>query len=321
MSAVNLGQYHKLKVYFMNPSLTIGIATKNRAAELERCIRSLSALEVESYDVVIVDDGSDIPIEKQIRDKINAHNLDNVKFIRWDSSRNLMVARNEIVKQTKSDIVLMLDDDAYLLDGSQVELAINAMRNDIRIGAIAFPECDAAGQPKKKQPGKGTTPSFITHFYGYAHAVRRDLFIQIGGYREIFWFYHEESDLCKKMLNLGYRCLYWPRARIAHIPSNVDRSNRRLRRFKYGLRNRSLDAMFNEPFPLCLISILACCAKYAVKERKFRNNSGLNSTGGPLWLMKEIKTLLPKIKTDRKPLKWRVFAQWRWIRWRSKEYK
>ena len=41
-------------------------------------------------------------------------------------------------------------------------------------------------------------------FVGAAHAVRRDVFLKVGGYREHFFFMGEEGDLCLRMMQAGY---------------------------------------------------------------------------------------------------------------------
>ena len=48
--------------------------------------------------------------------------------------------------------------------------------------------------------GAWITPSY----WGTAHAVRRDLFLALGGYREELGEMFEEVDFCLRMLNTGY---------------------------------------------------------------------------------------------------------------------
>ncbi len=47
----------------MSYIITVGIATKNRALELVKCIQSLSLIEDLAYEVIVLDDGSEIPVE------------------------------------------------------------------------------------------------------------------------------------------------------------------------------------------------------------------------------------------------------------------
>jgi len=293
--------------------VTVGITTKNRAEEVARCVASLAMLNV-PCEIIVVDDGSETPVEPLVRAAAAKLQDSKLTLIRWDKSRNYMAARNEIVRLAKGEIVLNLDDDAYLLDGAAVTNALSAMAADGQVGALAFPECDAAGNRKRKQPGRSESPSFTTHYYGYAHAVRRDAFLEVGGYREFFGFYHEESDMCKRLLDRGLRCVYWPTAKVAHVPSIRERSDRSLLRFKHGMRNRCLDAMCNEPVPLVWLTLASHVLRYAVQERRFRREFGIDLTGGSGWLVRELRRFSPETRKERKPLHWRVFWTWRWVR-------
>jgi len=300
--------------------LTVGIATKNRPAEVARCLQSIRLLKQLECEVIIIDDGSDESVEESVRGDVAEEMLHRVTFLRWESSRNLMAARNEIVRRAKGDVVLILDDDAYVLDADELEHALKVFRADKSVGAMAFPERDAEGLLKPKQPGDRDEPCYTTHFYGYAHAVKRESFIRVGGYQEFFGFYHEESDFCKKLLDIRCDCVYWPRARVAHVPSSVERTDRRLLRFQYGARNRCLDAMCNEPFPLNVITVSLHCLRYAFRERGFRREYGEERTGGPWWLARALKSMKPQTRRVRKPLSWRVFLRWRLVRLLSPKY-
>jgi len=52
---------------------------------------------------------------------------------------------------------------------------------------------------------------------GAAMLMRRSHFFEIGGFDENFFMYFEESDLCKRFRNAGYRLLYTPDVSLIHI--------------------------------------------------------------------------------------------------------
>jgi N-acetylglucosaminyl-diphospho-decaprenol L-rhamnosyltransferase len=52
---------------------------------------------------------------------------------------------------------------------------------------------------------------------GTAFMIRTSIFKQIGGFDEQFFIYFEESDLCRRVVELGYECWLLPSAKVKHI--------------------------------------------------------------------------------------------------------
>jgi hypothetical protein len=52
---------------------------------------------------------------------------------------------------------------------------------------------------------------------GAAMVMRRSLFNQVGGFDENFFMYFEESDLCKRIRDLGHTILYTPEVSVVHL--------------------------------------------------------------------------------------------------------
>ncbi|MEX2600798.1 MAG: glycosyltransferase family 2 protein, partial [Balneolaceae bacterium] len=52
---------------------------------------------------------------------------------------------------------------------------------------------------------------------GAAFAVRKDLFLELGGFDEAFEFHMEEIDLCWRCLNRGYKVRIAPESRVFHL--------------------------------------------------------------------------------------------------------
>ena len=94
-----------------------------------------------------------------------------------------------------------------------------------------------------RQPGR--TACYVPSFIGFAHLVRRETFVAIGGYRESFEFYGEEKDYCRRLIDAGFRTVYLPDALVMHEPDQAGRSKQRY--LRYVTRNDCLNALYNDP--------------------------------------------------------------------------
>ena len=105
-------------------------------------------------------------------------------------------ARNRLVDAADAELVLLLDDDARLLTAEAVDRAIQTLRHDPRIGAIAFAQAEADGRPWPTACCRlAPRATSLFRLHRVAHLLRRSVFQEVGGYRESFGFYGEEKDL------------------------------------------------------------------------------------------------------------------------------
>jgi hypothetical protein len=98
------------------------------------------------------------------------------------------------------DVIFSLDDDAVFSSPFVVEQTLRDFSHP-RIGAVAIPyiEPHKANQEMQRAPTREDV--WITASYiGTAHAVRRDVFLALGGYREHLVHQGEEGDFCIRML-------------------------------------------------------------------------------------------------------------------------
>jgi len=86
------------------------ITTKNRHRLVPNAIRSVLAQNYPAIEVIVVDDGSEPPIELPIDDP-------RVRLIRNEKSKGLSAARNIGFRASRGEYLSMLDDDDYYLPG------------------------------------------------------------------------------------------------------------------------------------------------------------------------------------------------------------
>jgi GT2 family glycosyltransferase len=247
------------------PRLTVGITTRNRHASLARCLASLRHIEHLAPEILVFDDASEEPVAKMLTafdlkagatpsaveatasaPKATASPA-KVRIVRDDRGPGNIVGRNVLMREATAPAVLLLDDDAALLDGASIERALDLLSKDENVAAVAFAQAndDGAPWPESMQPGRGQSIRYVAAFIGFAHLLRRDVFLRLGGYRESFVFYGEEKDYCLRLLEHGLSVVYLPDALVVHAQDASGRTPQRY--LRYVTRNDCLTAIYNEP--------------------------------------------------------------------------
>jgi GT2 family glycosyltransferase len=286
--------------------LTVGIATRDRPRSLVRCLNSIQLIDEFVSEVIVVDDSSDPPVAPALGEVVGPIAV-KLRFVEQPGRQGPIVARNTMVRLASNDCVLLLDDDAYLIDGAALVRAVKLFLGDERIGALACAQAEADGSPwpAAMQPSPVDYPCYVAAYIGFAHLLRRRVFLELGGYQEAFHFYGEEKDYCLRLLNAGYDVVYLPDTRVAHVPDPSGRSHSRY--LRYVVRNDCLSALYNEPLPMLLMTVPLRLARYLAMRRHGR----VKDPGGLRWVAGELWSALPRLWRDRRPMRWASIRRWR----------
>jgi glycosyltransferase involved in cell wall biosynthesis len=215
---------------------SVVITTKNRKEELLKAVESALRQHV-LLEVIVIDDGSTDGTAEELKKKFSvfsfqspgeqpattdsllatapeALSLDSgrstldpqtaakplLRLIRHEVSAGYIIRRNEGAQLAKGDVIFSLDDDAVFSSPFVVEQALRDFLHP-RIGAVAIPYIEPHKANKEMQRAPTREDVWITASYiGTAHAVRRDVFLALGGYREHLVHQGEEGDFCIRML-------------------------------------------------------------------------------------------------------------------------
>ena len=285
-------------------NLTIGITTRNRPEAIARCLRSLACLRPAVSRAIVFDDASDEPAAPVVSNAAPPGMA--VAVLRDGKQLGYIEGRNRIVAEADTPFVLLLDDDAVVLSAEAIFRGVAVLERDANVAAIAFAQGEADGSPwpAGMQPGRGQDPAYVASFIGFAHLLRRDVFLRLGGYRAALGFYGEEKDFCIRVLDAGLRVVYLPDALVAHVPDPAGRSATRYVRF--AIRNDCLYSLFNEPWPLVAIGL-------PVRLLRYRRMSAGRETdpGGMRWILTELTRLLPEVRRGRRAVSWSTIREWR----------
>jgi GT2 family glycosyltransferase len=234
--------------------LTMG----DRPAELNRAIDSVLTQQT-PVELVVVGNGTSVP-------GLPA----DVKTVELPENVGVAAGRNAGVDACTGDVVLFLDDDGWYPDASLSTYLSDRFAADPSLAVLSMRVVDPDGGPGARwhvprlRAGDPARSSVVTVFLGGASAIRRDAFIEAGGYPAVFFYGHEETDLAWRLQDLGYRLEYDATAQMCHhsMPNARYDSFRR----RDG-RNRVLLARRNLPWPLAFVYLADWMALNVVRER------------------------------------------------------
>ena len=213
----------------MAPTVTLFLNTYNRKDELRKALASALAQDL-ACEVMVLDDASSDGTPEMVRAEFPT-----VRLEASEKNLGLIAQRNRAARLSSSEILICMDDDAVLPSPSILSDTLKDF-DDPRIGAVAIPYVDVLYTPKSDLPRAPAEGLHITSSYrGTAQALRRELFLEMGGYDERLGRYGgEESCYCIQMLEAGYVVRLGRAEQLLHYES-PKREHARLRR----LRERS----------------------------------------------------------------------------------
>lgn len=197
--------------------VTIGITTKNRAAILPKAIQSALDQSYANKEIVLFNDGStdDTAMLKS--------SFPQVRWIDQPKSIGLLGARNIMMQESDSDFFVSLDDDAWFLEGDEIALAVEAMKTDSKLAAIAFDILQPDTRRFQKVARTSAIPTNI--FIGCGHLLRLSAVREAGYYVPFPLRYgHEEKDLGIRLIDLGYHISFLPGVHVWHEYTSLSRN-------------------------------------------------------------------------------------------------
>jgi GT2 family glycosyltransferase len=220
------------------PSFSVVIPTYSRPAGLIECLRAVSRMDYprERFDVIVVDDGGDTPLDATI----SSFRSDLTISLLQQANAGPAAARNAGAERAGGEFLAFTDDDCLPEPGWLKELG------QVLIQA---PECMVGGATVNAATGNlcSVTSQLIVevvyrHYNADPHRARflaaNNLALSARGFREIGGFdpgfrTAEDRDLCDRWLHRGRRIIYHPGARIGHARPLNPRSFCR-QHFEYG---------------------------------------------------------------------------------------
>ena len=239
---------------------SVVIPTKNRRDILRETVASILQ-QSEPLEIVVLDDGSSDGTSEMLRAQFPA-----VRVESFRRSRGPAYRRNQGARLARGEFLFTIDDDCILPHAETFARTIEAF-DDPRIGAVTIPFINVhkdADSVMTAAPDEAQTYVGL-EYYGGMVAFRRELFLELGGYRSYYFMHIEEGDYAVRMLDAGYVVRWGSAPPIDHHESPI-RASKRLNQL--GPRNHILYAWYNVPMPHVIPQIFGSGLRSALHVAK-----------------------------------------------------
>lgn len=213
-----------------DPLISIIVPLHNAAAATYQALESIQACTHEiSYEVILVDDGSTDATPRLLRQIDHAHIHTHLE------NRGFGEACNEGARVARGTYLCFLNSDTVTTPG-WLDALLQVARKDPKCGAVGGKLLYPSGRLQEAGSiiwDDGTTSAYgrnddpFAPEYSYVREVdycsaacllvRRDLFMQIGGFDSRYApAYYEDADLCLQLNQAGYSVKLAPQAIVFH---------------------------------------------------------------------------------------------------------
>lgn len=230
-----------------NKLATVVITTRNRKELLRDAITSTLAQQ-EQVEIIVMDDASTDGTGEMVRAEFPM-----VRLVTSETRCGLIVQRNRAAEIATSPIIFSLDDDAIFSSPKVISQALPYFSEE-RVGALALPLINVIGGVAREfyvgRPSEKHAFWVMHSFTGAAYAVRRDLFLALGGFQGHLFHWGEEPEFSQRMLNAGRVVRLAMTDPIHHFPAAEGRHKRGKNVWLY--RNMILSSWYTAPLPLLI---------------------------------------------------------------------
>lgn len=218
-------------------SFSIIIVTWNALSHLKNYLPSVVETAYPDFEIIIADNASDDGSKEWIKST-----YPDVKITTFDRNYGYCGGNNRAVPFAEKDILIFLNNDVRVdenwLHGlnkaftdTQTAAVQPKMLSDKNPDQFEYAGAgggyiDKYGYPfcrgrvfEEVEPDNGQYDNQPNLFWasGAALAIRKDIFIETGGFDEDFEFHMEEIDLCWRLQNAGYKIGYAPESVVYHL--------------------------------------------------------------------------------------------------------
>lgn len=199
------------------------------------------------YEVIVVDNDSEPDFKETILSLLHHPPLSGIKFLSLSENIGFGRANNQGLKTATGRNILFLNPDTLLMNNA-VKILSDFLDNNSRAGACGPNILDESQNPafsfkrflpgifwefnellnyypQKLKYGQNTSfnhtgkPLEVGYATGAALMVKKEVLDKVGAFRDEFFLYYEETDLCYRIRKAGWKIFNVPEAEIIHLES------------------------------------------------------------------------------------------------------
>ncbi|MFO0801758.1 MAG: glycosyltransferase family 2 protein [Gemmataceae bacterium] len=236
-----LGTYQVIYHLRAQPLVSIIIPNKDQVALLSRCIESLAKSSYANYEVVIVENGSQLPETHAYYRELAKQ--PHIRIVEWTRPFNYAAVNNFAAAQAKGELLLFLNNDTEAINPDWLEAMVKlAVQPGVGAVGAKLYYADDTIQHAGIVIGMGGVAGHSHLFYprqaqGYMQRLRitqnvaavtaacllmpRSVFQEVGGFDEGYVLAFNDVDLCLAVLKAGHRIVWTPDAELYHLESKT----------------------------------------------------------------------------------------------------
>jgi glycosyltransferase involved in cell wall biosynthesis/GT2 family glycosyltransferase/SAM-dependent methyltransferase len=203
--------------------VSVIVCTYNRGKYLVHCLESIKNQTYSHFEIIIVNGPSTDDTDTIL------HRYDNLKIIQQKSLNGLSYARNLGIAASNGDIIAFIDDDA-VADKNWINYLVEGYSDFFigGVGGLVYGPCKAHIQFDNGVIDKCGIPDAIRSFdkkveinkfkifMGTNCSFRKSVLYEVGGFDPYFRYYHDESELCVRIIKAGFQLIYKRDAYVIH---------------------------------------------------------------------------------------------------------
>lgn len=212
-----------------SPYVSVVVPTRARPQFLRNCLESLLNLDypADRYEIIVVEDGTEVG--QEVTEEASRHSPVPVRYRRIPHS-GAATSRNVGLQLAGGEVVAFIDDDGMAVPGWLRRHVQGLLKDGVAgVGGRVSPEYPEPAIEAGMGPGgelewssfNATPPTIeeVDHLPGGNMSFWRRALIEVRGLdtrytRRGSW--REDTDLCVRLRQRGYRLLYDGEARIIH---------------------------------------------------------------------------------------------------------
>lgn len=242
------------------PSIAVAVLNHNGQHHLMACLSSLEKQSYPNFEVFLIDNGSTDSSLEWV-----TNNFPSVKIIAFNENLGFCEAYNSVVNKLSNEYIVFLNNDTQVSNGWLNEL-VKPMLQEETVGACGSKIFFLEDQQKIAHAGgkltligsgmdvnlfrhdtetKNSSKQLVGFVCGASMLVRRSAFLNVGGFDNDYFAYHDDVDLCWRMWLHGYKVVFVPTSKIYHKSGGSWGERSSSKRVFLGEKNRLINITKN----------------------------------------------------------------------------